>query len=279
GGIRDIHRMRPGLAPKRADFRGGFLGIFRRARNANHIRAFRGKFQRYSPADSPARAGHNRNLILKLFHWGQSVLRIACSVKSLGARNSFRESLSKRGMNSVFQKTNSRFTPHSAIQHSRNNDCRHEFTGANSRLILMADLKFFCPQCRQKIQCEPVYAGSQINCPSCQQTILVPTSSMPAFAVPPGERVIQIKIATLKKAAMITAAILLVIGLVFAANALFNKRIVLTGNHHLNSPQALRPPVEITLVAKTDSTNLRMAYAANQVIFNWEVNPDELRIE
>src|SRR6185437_9122850 len=181
--------------------------------------------------------------------------------------------------NSVFQKTNSRFTPHSAIQHSRNNDCRHEFTGANSRLILMADLKFFCPQCRQKIQCEPVYAGSQINCPSCQKTILVPTSSTPAFPVPPGERVIQIKMSTLKKAAIIAASILLVVGLAFAANALFNKRIVLTGNHHLNSPQALRPPVEITLVAKTDSTNLRMAYAANQVIFNWEVNPDELRID
>lgn len=143
----------------------------------------------------------------------------------------------------------------------------------------MADLKFFCPQCRQKIQCDAVYAGSQINCPACQQTILVPASNSQVFVVLPSERVIQIKVSILKKAAIIAASILLVAGLAFAANALFNKRIVLKGNQRLNSPQALRPPVEITLVAKTDSTNLRMAYAANQVIFNWEVNPDQLRVD
>lgn len=40
-----------------------------------------------------------------------------------------------------------------------------------------------------------------------------------------------------------------------------------------------RPPVQITIEAKTDSTNLRIGYAANQVIFNWEVSPQELRID
>ena len=40
-----------------------------------------------------------------------------------------------------------------------------------------------------------------------------------------------------------------------------------------------RSPVQITIVAKTDSTNLRIGYAANQVIFNWEVDPQQLRVD
>jgi hypothetical protein len=143
----------------------------------------------------------------------------------------------------------------------------------------MPELKFFCPQCRQKIQCDATYAGSHINCPACQQSILVPASSVPPPAVSSAEPVVQIKISTLKKAALITASVLLVAGLAVGANALFNKRVVLKGNQRLESPQALRPPVEITLVAKTDSTNLRMAYAADQIIFNWEVDPNLLHVD
>jgi hypothetical protein len=37
--------------------------------------------------------------------------------------------------------------------------------------------------------------------------------------------------------------------------------------------------VEITVVAKTDSTNLRLAYAADQIIFNWEGNQSQLRVD
>jgi hypothetical protein len=55
--------------------------------------------------------------------------------------------------------------------------------------------------------------------------------------------------------------------------------IVLTGKDRLTTPGLFRPPVEITIVAKTDSTNLRMAYAADQVIFNWELNNRELRVD
>jgi len=55
--------------------------------------------------------------------------------------------------------------------------------------------------------------------------------------------------------------------------------IVLKGSESLVSPDSFRPPVEITIVAKTDSTNLRMAYAADQVIFNWEENMDQLRVD
>jgi len=58
-----------------------------------------------------------------------------------------------------------------------------------------------------------------------------------------------------------------------------DKGIVLEGSDKLVSPDTFRPPVEITIVAKTDSNNLRMGYAADQVIFNWEENPDQLRVD
>ena len=48
----------------------------------------------------------------------------------------------------------------------------------------MVEFKFSCPQCGQHIQCGVSYAGIQINCPVCQQSIVVPqppTSSTPAF--------------------------------------------------------------------------------------------------
>jgi len=57
-----------------------------------------------------------------------------------------------------------------------------------------------------------------------------------------------------------------------------NSGIVLDGSDRLVSPDLFRPPVEITIVAKTDSTNLRIGYAADQVIFNWEENMDQLRV-
>ena len=47
----------------------------------------------------------------------------------------------------------------------------------------------------------------------------------------------------------------------------------------LQTPDHFRPPVEITIVAKTSATNLRIGYAADQVIFNWEVNGSELRVD
>jgi hypothetical protein len=47
----------------------------------------------------------------------------------------------------------------------------------------------------------------------------------------------------------------------------------------LCTPACFRPPVEITIVAKTSATNLRIGYAADQVIFNWEGKGDELRVD
>jgi hypothetical protein len=58
-----------------------------------------------------------------------------------------------------------------------------------------------------------------------------------------------------------------------------SKSAVLRGDARFTTPQTYRPPVEITIVAKTDSTNLRMAYAADQVIFNWEDDQTQLRVD
>jgi hypothetical protein len=55
--------------------------------------------------------------------------------------------------------------------------------------------------------------------------------------------------------------------------------IVLKGSDTLSTPGAFQPPVEIIVVAKTDSTNLRLGYAADQVIFNWELDMDQLRVD
>jgi hypothetical protein len=57
------------------------------------------------------------------------------------------------------------------------------------------------------------------------------------------------------------------------------KGIVLEGSDVLSTPGSFQPPVEITIVAKTDSTDLRIAYAADQVIFNWAVDRDQLRVD
>jgi hypothetical protein len=56
------------------------------------------------------------------------------------------------------------------------------------------------------------------------------------------------------------------------------KEIVLDGDDRVVTPVNFKPPVEITIVAKTDSTNLRIGYAADQIIFNWELDPRQLRI-
>ena len=47
----------------------------------------------------------------------------------------------------------------------------------------MPEFKFPCPQCGQQIQCDTGYAGTQINCPACQQPIVVPRLAQPV-AVP-----------------------------------------------------------------------------------------------
>ena len=141
----------------------------------------------------------------------------------------------------------------------------------------MAEFKFPCPLCGQKISCETRYAGSQIQCPACQQTIVIPRSTFPAQRR--DEPVIEIKVATLKRFAFVSLGLMLLAAIGWLAFTALNKVTVLRGNASFNTRQAYRPPIEIIVVAKTDSTNLRLAYAADQIIFNWEGNPYQLRVD
>jgi hypothetical protein len=140
----------------------------------------------------------------------------------------------------------------------------------------MFEFKFSCPQCGQKIQCDAGFVGLEITCPACRRQIIAPR--VPA-AVPAEEPVIRIKIATLKKVAMMGLCVLFVIAIVSLAVAALTKVTVLKGVDRLTTRQAYRPPVAITVIAKTDSTNLRLAYAADQIIFNWEMNQWQLRVD
>lgn len=55
--------------------------------------------------------------------------------------------------------------------------------------------------------------------------------------------------------------------------------IVLTGSQRVSTDRWYTPPVVFKVVAMTDSTNVRFRYGVKQVIFNWELNPDELRVQ
>ena len=57
------------------------------------------------------------------------------------------------------------------------------------------------------------------------------------------------------------------------------KELVLQKNDRFTSAESFTPPVEFTLVVKTRQDDLRLAYTAKQVIFNWEKNQDELRLD
>src|ERR1700677_4713954 len=47
----------------------------------------------------------------------------------------------------------------------------------------MSEFKFSCPSCGQHIQADDGYSGRQINCPSCQSTLVVPQN--PSAPPPP----------------------------------------------------------------------------------------------
>lgn len=141
----------------------------------------------------------------------------------------------------------------------------------------MVEIIFPCPQCGQNVRCDPSYTGRPIHCPACRLPIAVPL--IPPASLPPGDRVIQVKVSTLKRVAILALCVLLVGSLALFVVLKLTHVTVLKGDDRLNTPQSYRPPVEITIVARTDSTNLRMAYAADQVIFNWEEDPWQLRVD
>ena len=47
----------------------------------------------------------------------------------------------------------------------------------------------------------------------------------------------------------------------------------------ISTKASFKPPVEILVEAKTDSTNLRLGFAADQIIFNWEKDRTQLRVD
>jgi len=51
----------------------------------------------------------------------------------------------------------------------------------------MSEFKFYCPQCGQHILCDTGHSGMQINCPVCQQVIVVPQAPVvvPVPSPPP----------------------------------------------------------------------------------------------
>lgn len=48
-------------------------------------------------------------------------------------------------------------------------------------------------------------------------------------------------------------------------------------NTYVLTPKAYKVPVRIEVVARTDSSNIRLKYGRGQIIFNWERNHDSLR--
>lgn len=60
----------------------------------------------------------------------------------------------------------------------------------------MADMKFSCPHCQQHISADAGYAGLQINCPSCNGSLIVPADpavSAPASAPAPAPARLSIR--------------------------------------------------------------------------------------
>ncbi len=57
------------------------------------------------------------------------------------------------------------------------------------------------------------------------------------------------------------------------------KELVLNRGERFTTAESFQPPLVLTITAKTQKNNLRLAYTAKQVIFNWERNQDELRMD
>jgi DNA-directed RNA polymerase subunit RPC12/RpoP len=49
----------------------------------------------------------------------------------------------------------------------------------------MADIKFSCAHCGQHISCDEAWAGHEIQCPACQNKLIVPPAQPPASAPAP----------------------------------------------------------------------------------------------
>ena len=53
---------------------------------------------------------------------------------------------------------------------------------SSGTIWIMADIKFACPHCSQHITCDSLWAGHQLECPSCKNPLMVPAPAAPAAA-------------------------------------------------------------------------------------------------
>ncbi len=93
---------------------------------------------------------------------------------------------------------------------------RHKLKSQMEKILKpMTEFKFTCPQCKQRIACDPSYAGTQINCPACRQAIVAPP--VPQQPATSDERTIRIKASRLRKAVLTGLCLLLAAGVVAPA--------------------------------------------------------------
>ena len=55
--------------------------------------------------------------------------------------------------------------------------------------------------------------------------------------------------------------------------------ILLTGGQKVATTDKIAAPVTFRFIVLTNINDTRIAYAADQIIFNWEMNHDELRVD
>ena len=55
--------------------------------------------------------------------------------------------------------------------------------------------------------------------------------------------------------------------------------VVLNSSGSVSSLKFIKPPIRLTYEVKLDGNDLRIQYAAQQIIFNWEMNNNDLRID
>ena len=107
----------------------------------------------------------------------------------------------------------------------------------------MAEFTFSCPQCGKGIQCDARYAGSQINCPNCQQVVAVPSTALPDAA--PGREVIQIKKSAMRNILAVAAAIIVLAGLGSFGWHLWFGNSRLAGDWKMGGPYNVGKPCQI----------------------------------
>ncbi len=62
------------------------------------------------------------------------------------------------------------------------------------------------------------------------------------------------------------------------AAVIANGTVVLSRGGKIATPDVFQPPVTFQLTVMTDEKDFRLGYAADEIIFNWEYNHDELRV-